>query len=108
MSTWGALTIIAICGAITVALRAFPFVVFRGREVPAWVEYLGSVLPIAVMSALVVFMVRHVSPTSVGSVAPTVIALAVTIGVHLWKRNTSLSVIVGTLTYMVCVQAIFV
>jgi branched-subunit amino acid transport protein AzlD len=38
---------------------------------------------------------------------PELIAAAVVIVLHLWRRNTLLSIAVGTFVYMVLVQVVF-
>ena len=35
-------------------------------------------------------------------------SLPIMVGLHLWKKNTLLSIAVGTALYMVLVQAVFV
>ena len=39
---------------------------------------------------------------------PELLAGAAVVGLHLWKKNTLLSIAVGTALYMVLVQAVFV
>ena len=39
---------------------------------------------------------------------PEAIAVAVTAGLHLWKRSTLLSILAGTAAYMLLVQLVFV
>lgn len=99
--------IIAICAACTFAERLFPFVIFRGREVPEVVRYLGRILPTAIIATLCVYCLRSTSFTALRGFAPSVIAVAVTAGLHLWKRNTLISVVGGTVCYMLLVQFIF-
>mgnify|MGYP002702941112 CR=1 FL=1 len=91
--------IIAVCAACTFAERLFPFVIFRGREVPEVVRYLGKILPTAIIATLTVYCLRG---ASFGS-----LAVAVTVALHLWKRNTLISVVGGTACYMLLVQLVF-
>ena len=88
--------IIAVCAACTFAERLFPFVIFRGREVPEVVRYLGKILPTAIIATLTVYCLRGASFGSIGGFAPALIAVAVTVALHLWKRNTLISVAGGT------------
>ena len=99
--------IIAICAACTYFERALPFVVFRGREVPAAVRYLGKVLPMAIMATLVIYCIKDISFTSLSTFVPYLVGIAVTTLVHLWKRNNLLSIALGTVAYMVIVQSVF-
>ena len=103
------LWIILVVAAVTFLTRAAPFVLFSGSgKTPGWVDYLGKVLPPAVMAMLVVYGVG-------GSATffqypyglPELIAVAVTAVLHLWKRNTLLSIGAGTVVYMILVQQVF-
>ncbi|MDO5111624.1 MAG: branched-chain amino acid transporter permease [Clostridia bacterium] len=107
ISTAQSILIIAVCAACTLAERALPFVVFRGREVPQLVRYLGKVLPMAIMATLVVYCLRDISFASAPSFAPRLIAVGVTAALHLWRRNTLLSIFGGTAAYMLLVQLVF-
>ena len=49
--------------AVTVLLRALPFLVFR-KKVPAYVSYLGRVLPPAIIGMLVIYCLKDVSPAA--------------------------------------------
>ena len=99
---------IAVCTACTFLERALPFIIFRGREVPDIVRYLGRVLPMAIMATLVIYCIKGISFASMGGWVPMVIASAATVVLHLWKGNTMLSIFGGTVCYMVLVQMVFV
>ena len=60
------------------------------------------------MSLLVVFSLRHVDVSSVYHGMPDMIAVAVTVLLHLWKGNMFLSIGGGTILYMVMVQQVFI
>jgi len=98
------LLIIFICGTCTLLERALPFIVFRGREVPETVKYLGKVLPMAIMATLIVYCLKNVSFHAASAYLPQLIASAVTAGLHLWKRNAMLSIFVGTACCMVLMR----
>ena len=99
--------IIAVCAACTFFERLLPFIVFRKGRVPAVISYLGKVLPTAIMATLVIYCLRSTSFTSWGGFVPQAVAVAVTALLHLWKGNTLVSVLGGTVTYMCFVQLIF-
>ena len=108
MNVWHSLAIVGVTAVFTLLTRALPFLVFtRKRGVPRAVAYLGRVLPAAVMAALVVYCLKGVSFTAWERWVVEVVAVAVTSLVHLWRRNTLLSIGIGTLTYMVLVQRLF-
>lgn len=100
--------IIAVCALCTLFERAFPFLIFRGKEVPEIVRYLGRVLPMAIMATLVMYCLKGISFSSAAGFAPMLIASALTALLHIWERNTMLSIFGGTVCYMVLVQMVFV
>jgi len=94
--------------AVTVLLRFLPFVVFSGnRETPAFVSYLGKVLPYAIMGMLVVFCLKGVTLTRFPHGIPELIACALVVVLHIWRRNTLISILGGTVCYMILVQCVF-
>lgn len=108
LTTTQSILIIAVCALCTLLERAFPFLIFRGKEVPEIVRYLGRVLPMAIMATLVMYCLKGISFSSAAGFAPMLIASALTALLHIWKRNTMLSIFGGTICYMVLVQMIFV
>ena len=100
-----ALWIVLVCAGVTLLLRALPFMCFGGKGgVPKWIASLGSVLPPAIMAALVVYCLKGVPFGSFADGAYQLIAGAVVVLVHLWKRNTLLSIAVGTAAYMLLIR----
>ena len=100
--------IVAVCALVTIGLRFLPFVIFRGdRPTPPYIVYLGKALPYAIMGMLVVFCLKNVSLTAAPHGLPEFIACALTAVLHVWKRNTLISIIGGTAAYMIMVQMIF-
>lgn len=108
LTTTQSIIIIAICAICTLLERAFPFLIFRGKEVPEIVRYLGRVLPMAIMATLVIYCLKGITFSSAAGWAPMLIASALTALLHLWKGNTMLSIFGGTVGYMVLVQMVFV
>ena len=99
---------IAICALGTVLTRFLPFFVFReGKETPPLVSYLGAALPSAIFAMLVVYSLRSVDVLTGSHGLPEAIAILITVGLHLWKRQMLLSIAGGTLCYMVLVQVVF-
>ncbi len=92
--------------ALTTALtRSLPFLIFGGRRsVPKIIQYLGSVLPYSVMGMLVVYCLKNVSFTEFKGFLPSLISVAVVVLLHIWKRNTLLSILGGTALYMVLIR----
>lgn len=99
---------IGMCVLGTVLTRALPFLIFNGtRPTPRYVQYLGKVLPSAIFSMLVVYCLRNVTPLHYSYGLPELIAIGVTVAVHLWKRQMLLSIAGGTICYMLLVQLVF-
>ena len=103
-----ALLIIIVMGFATLATRLLPVLIFgNGKKVPEYILYLGKVVPYTAMGLLIVYCLKDVSVFEAPHAIPEVIALAIVSGSYLWKRNSILSVVIGTLSYMLIVQLIF-
>lgn len=102
------LVTIALCALATMLTRFLPFLLFSSRRpTPKYVRYLGRALPPAIFGMLVVYCLKNVSIVSGSHGLPELIAIAVTVGLHLWKRQTLLSIAVGTIAYMLLIQLVF-
>lgn len=99
---------IVIMSVVTIALRFLPFVVFKAGKSPKWLDEAGKLLPYATMAMLVVYCLKDVDVFDINSVLPTTIATIITIFSYVFKRNSLLSIIVGTIVYMFLIQVVFV
>ena len=100
-----ALYIVLICAGVTLLLRALPFMFFGGKcGVPKWIASLGGMLPPAIMAALVVYCLKSVPYGTFADGAFQLLAGAVVVLMHLWKRDTLLSIAVGTAAYMLLIR----
>jgi branched-subunit amino acid transport protein AzlD len=100
--------LIALVALVTIGLRFLPFLIFReNRTTPPIVAYLGQILPFAIMGMLVVYCLKDVVITAAPFGIPEFLGCAVVALLHLWKRNTLLSIGAGTLCYMLLVQFVF-
>ena len=102
---WLTVTVIAL---VTAATRFLPFLIFRGeRKTPRLIRKLGRMLPCAVMGMLVVYCLKDVRFAAASGFVPS-LAACLTVGVsYIWKRNTLISIIAGTVCYMLLVQLVF-
>ncbi|MBE6790241.1 MAG: branched-chain amino acid transporter AzlD [Ruminococcaceae bacterium] len=101
--------LIAVAAVITAILRFLPFFIFGGkRKTPEFITYLGKVLPFAIMAMLVVFCLKNVSITAFPHGIPELISVAAVALLHIWKRNTLLSIIGGTVLYILLINFIFI
>lgn len=102
------LVTIALCTLATMLTRFLPFLLFSSRRpTPKYVRYLGRALPPAIFGMLVVYCLKNVSIVSGSHGLPELIAIAVTVGLHLWKRQTLLSIAGGTIAHMLLIQLVF-
>ncbi len=95
--------LIAVIAVVTYLLRSLPFLIFSGRKTPAFVTYLGKVLPYAIMGMLVVYCLKDTTVLSWPYGIPELLACIVVVLLHLWRKNTLLSIAVGTACYMVLI-----
>ena len=99
--------IILVCAIVTYLLRGAPFLIFGGkRQTPAFVSWLGKILPYSVMGMLLVYCLKDVSVTSAPFGIPELIACAVVVVLHVWRRNSLISIGFGTVSYMIIVALI--
>ena len=76
-------------------------------KTPPIIEYLGTVLPCAIMGMLVVYCMKDVQFLDGSFGIPEMLSCAVVALLHIWKRNSLLSIGVGTVFYMLLVQFVF-
>lgn len=108
LNTLESLAIVAAVALATQITRFLPFLLFSdGRKLPQIIEDLGRLLPPSMMALLVVYSLRSVDLLGGTHGIPEAIAVAVTAVLHLWKRNTLLSILAGTVCYMLLVQLVF-
>ena len=102
-----AFLIVLTASLVTAAIRFLPFLLFGEQKTPAAITYLGRVLPYAIMGMLVVFCLKGVSVVAAPHGIPELVAIAVVVALHLWKRQTLVSIVGGTVCYMLLVQLVF-
>jgi len=89
----------------TAITRFLPFLLFpAGRQIPRFIGYLGRTLPYAMIGFLIVYCLKAIDFTALRSVLPAALALAAICALHLWKRNSLLSIAAGTILYMLLVR----
>ncbi len=100
--------VVLVAAVCTFATRLFPFALFGGKkEVPKFVSYLGDILPTAIIGVLIVYCLKDFTGGDINVILPQIIAVALTAGVHLWRKNTLLSIAVGTIGYMLLINFVF-
>ena len=102
-----AILAIVVMAAVTLLLRVLPFLIFGKKKTPAFIQYLGKYLPYAIMGMLVIYCLKGVTPLVFPHGLPELIAILIVILLHIWRRNTLLSILGGTVAYMLLVQLVF-
>ncbi len=98
--------LVAVMALVTILLRFLPFLLFRKRT-PPYIAYLGKVLPAAIIGMLVIYCLKDVNPAAAPHGLPEGISAACVVALQVWKRNSLLSILGGTVLYMLLVQAVF-
>ncbi len=102
-----AVMILAVAAGVMVT-RFLPFVIFSSkRKMPKRLENLRELIPPAMMGLLVVYCFKDVSFTTPPFGIAEIVSVAVVAALHLWKRNSLLSVFGGVGVYMIFMQVIF-
>lgn len=102
MSSNMAFICIVLSALCTFCIRILPFIVLGGRrEIPQKIKYLGKALPSAIMAVLIIYCLKDIigSFTTIG--LSKIIAVAVCVAIHLWKKNNLLSIVISTGVYMI-------
>lgn len=97
--------LVAVSAAVTWALRALPFAVLAPMRHSAIVKYLSLHMPLGVMVMLALYTVRDVAEVAARQQVWMVIAVAVTAGLQVWRRHALLSILAGTVVYVVLMTA---
>lgn len=99
---------IIVIAVVMFLLRGLPFVIFSGkRRESEFITYLGRVLPFAAVGMLVIYCLRNISFAAAPFGIPEFLAIALVVILHIFKRNTLLSIFGGTVFYMILVQFVF-
>ena len=105
ISSTNALAIVLVVALCTFITRVLPFLFFGGnKEIPGAVNYLGKILPPAIMATLVIYCLKGIDLTSAPYGFAEFISVAVVVLLHLWKRNNLLSIRLGPVCYMVLIR----
>ena len=98
---------VLVCAVCTFALRAAPIALFSGkRDMPPAVRRLAKRMPAAIIAVLVVYCLKGMPAASLSANAATLVSVAAVVALHLWKKNTLLSIAGGTAIYMALLHLI--
>lgn len=92
----------------TIITRALPFLIFpENKKLPKFVKYLSDVLPYTIIGMLVVYCLKDVSFIKSPFGLPEIISIGAIILIHLWKKNTILSIGTGLGLYIILINWVF-
>ena len=101
--------LISTVSIVTILLRFLPFIIFNNKkETPKIIVQLGNILPFAIMGMLVIYCYKDISFFKYPFGLSEIIAGIIVVILHIWKKNTLLSIIGGTIIYMVLIQFVFI
>lgn len=98
------MAVIGVTAIVTWFLRAFPFLLFGSRPLPKTVQYLGKALPPAIMTILVIYCLRNTTFSQSPYGIPELVACALVVVLQIVRKNMYLSIIAGTICYMVLMR----
>lgn len=99
--------LILVMALVTMLLRFLPFFLFSGRKTPAYITYLGQVLPSAIIGMLVVYCLRNTAILSAPFGLPELLAGLAVVLIQIRSNNSLASILGGTILYMVLIQFVF-
>lgn len=97
------LLLIGAMAACTMLLRFLPFIMFS-KGTPKVILYLGDVLPNAIIAMLVIYCLRNMDLMAAGHGVPEIASVLMVVGIHKWRHNMILSILAGTVIYMILIR----
>ena len=100
------LILIAVMAIVTAMIRLLPFILFS-KNTPKPILYLGEVLPYSIIAMLLVYCLKETDFAGASHGIPEIVSVLLVAVLHKWKHNTLLSILSGTICYMVLIQVVF-
>ena len=97
-------TVLVALFLLAVITRALPF--FIGKYMSPRINQLGKLLPAYIMLLLVIYEMNIIKIIVPPHDWPAFAALFILTVIHLWRRNTLLSLFIGTLSYLLFLSLI--
>ena len=94
---------------VTFLERAFPFILFSRKNPPKVINFIEKYIPPMVMAALLFYCLKDISFIKESGIdlkgfLPYMIGIISTIILHIWKRNSLISIFGGTVIYMILIR----
>lgn len=100
--------LVSVMALMTFLIRALPFLIFRNNEkLPPALIYLGDVLPSAAIGMLVIYCLRNIEFPASPFGLPELLSCLLVVVLQAYKRNSILSILCGTVCYMILIQIVF-
>ena len=100
--------LVVVAALVTALTRFLPFLVFgEKRKTPEFILRLGKILPCAFMGMLVVYCLKDIQVIGYPYGIPELLGCGAVTLLHIWKRNSLLSIGGGTAVYMLLIQLVF-
>ena len=107
MSRFEFIIFVLILAFATALTRFLPFLFFKNSDkTPLIVDYLAKVLPASMMGLLVVYCFKDINFTKMNELLPMLVSCICVVLIHLKKKNTILSIALGTFVYMILLRII--
>ncbi|MCQ2437908.1 MAG: AzlD domain-containing protein [Clostridia bacterium] len=98
---------ILVCSLCTILVRVIPFILFGGKHgMPGILRRVATRLPAAIIAVLVIYCVKNVPGAPANEVIAAAAAILMVVGLHLWRKNTLLSIAGGTVLYMILLRVL--
>lgn len=97
---------LAVAVVITVALRTIPFLARRRLRDSALLFDLGRWMPLGIVTILAIYCLSLIDLSAPTRSAGPLVGVAVTVAIHLWRRNMVLSITAGTLACVLVANAL--
>lgn len=104
LSTREAVAATLVCALIIFLTRAFPFILFSRAKPPKIISFIERFIPPMVMAILAVYCFKDLDISRSPWGIPSLASLAAVVALHLWKRNSMLSIFGGTALYMLLLR----
>ena len=104
MSTIQTIITLLVIALATQITRFLPFIIFRKQEKSSpFISYLATVLPLTVLGILVVYCLKDLTFSQPQKIINNILAITIIVVLHLWKRKVLLSILAGTLCYIILI-----
>ena len=95
---------VLVSALVIFATRLFPFVIFSKKAPPKVMDIIALFLPPMMIAILLVYCLKDANLTSKPFGIPEILSLLLTVSLHLWKKNSMLSIFSGTILYMILIR----